>query len=178
MGANDAVVKGEISDRGNKALHITTDGDATSDTTFQFFKNIEPTSGEGFVYEFWYKSDTENVYTLFEGGRDGNGAVPGSGYNMHADIRFWRDGRIAAFTNFDTQTVDYWHPGEWYHVRFKFNPGVDQKYSIEINDRVVTEGRHEDLSNALTRIKASCVIPAGVKASVWIDDIKVTKIYN
>ena len=40
------------------------------------------------------------------------------------------------------------------------------------------KGYHPDLTYAITRLKPMVVVPAGVKASVRIDDIKLTKIYN
>ncbi len=160
-----ATVKSEACEgRTGKALHFTTDGTATKQYVIQFQENVDVIRNAAYEFEFWFKSDTEDI-SFF------------TGIDLQTDVRFQKGGRVTAYST-PGYTVDSWVPGKWYNVKLKINPVESWEFILEVNGREVAYGHHEDLCNAMTYFKPRVFVDAGVKASVWIDDIKLTRIYG
>lgn len=172
----NVTLEGKASDRGNNALHITADGTQTSMIGVQMFELVadKDIQNDKFMLEFWYKSNTTAADMMAVLGIYGDGTIPGNNYEVGANVRFLTGGRIVAFGD----TVDYLDTDQWHHVKFKISPVEDWRYTLEVNGTVIAEGHSELLLQKQNRLKFHLNIPAGEEASVWLDDIKLTRIYG
>lgn len=133
-------------------------------TEIRFQEDVDIAGDAAYEFEFWFKSDTEDVTFV-------------TGIDMQTDVRFKADGRITAYSG-PGYAFDSWVPGKWYNVKLKINPVESWEFTVEVNGREVLYGHHEDLWQEMTYFYPRVLVDPGVEASVWVDDIKLTRIYG
>lgn len=130
--------------------------------------------------EFMYKPESEASWLRLSQNYAGNGVVNGGGFQNHLYMHFKNDGQIQFGIESLTENynVGMWEPNEWYHVEIELNPVEDWRFKLKINDRLVAEGHHPSFLKPMTRLQVQMIAQAGEETSMWLDDIKFTRIYG